>query len=284
MNQLVTVDIRFSAAFGWILDAKLKQAPNLGAFSFPRRGRRRARRSGLLQSGPMALGFANLHTHSHFTLLDGVAQIPDLVKYAKAQGYKALGLADSGNLYGAIEFWNECRKKEIKPILGVDFYVAPRTRHDKEARIDSRRSRLILFAENETGWKNLLALVTYSHLEGLYYKPRIDRELMERYREGLVCVLPFWSGDVARALAVANKERALEFLDFYRKNYGEGNVFVEICTHPEMDSAAMRRGASTRQPSTWQTCARRRTNPSPPGRCCRPVPTWPSSPAQRLTL
>lgn len=189
----------------------------------------------------MALGFANLHTHSHFTLLDGVAQIPDLVKYAKAQGYKALGLADSGNLYGAIEFWNECRKKEIKPILGVDFYVAPRTRHDKEARIDSRRSRLILFAENETGWKNLLALVTYSHLEGLYYKPRVDRELMAKYRDGLVCVLPFWSGDVARALAVANKERALEFLNFYRETYGAENVFLEICSHPEMDSAAMRR-------------------------------------------
>ncbi len=189
----------------------------------------------------MAAPFANLHTHSHFSLLDGVAQIPDLVKYAKAQGYGALGLADAGNLYGAIEFWNECRKREIKPIIGVDFYVAARGRADKEPRIDSRRSRLVLIAENETGWKNLIALVTYSHLEGMYYKPRIDRELMERHREGLVCVLPFWSGDVARSLAVANRERALEFLDFYRKNYGEGNVFMEICTHPEMDSAAMRR-------------------------------------------
>jgi DNA polymerase-3 subunit alpha len=189
----------------------------------------------------MALGFANLHTHSHFTLLDGVAQIPDLVKHAKKLGYRALGLTDSGNLYGAIEFWNECRKKEIKPILGVDFYVAARTRRDREPRIDSRRSRLVLLAENEAGWKNLIALVTYSHLEGMYYKPRVDRELLARHREGLVCVLPFWSGDVARALAVANRERALEFLNFYRQTYGAENVFLEICTHPEIESAAVRR-------------------------------------------
>lgn len=100
----------------------------------------------------------------------------------------ALALTDSGNLYGAIEFYKECKKHDIKPIIGVDFYVALRTRHDKEARVDSERSRLVLLAENETGYKNLLKLVTDSYLEGFYYKPRIDRELLEKYNDGLIAI------------------------------------------------------------------------------------------------
>jgi DNA polymerase-3 subunit alpha len=189
----------------------------------------------------MAAGFANLHTHSHYSLLDGVAQIPDLAKYAKKIGYGALALTDAGNLYGAIEFFVACQKQEIKPIFGVDFYVAARTRHDKEPRIDSRRSRLVLLAKSEAGWKNLMALVTYSHLEGMYYKPRIDRELMARHAGDLVCIVPFWSGDVARALAIANRERAAELLDFYRATYGAENVYLEVCTHPEIETAGLRR-------------------------------------------
>ena len=101
---------------------------------------------------------------------------------------EALALTDSGNLYGAIEFYKECKKQDIKPIIGVDFYVALRTRHDKEARIDNERSRLVLLAENEIGYKNLLKLVSASYLEGFYYKPRIDRELLEKHNEGLIAI------------------------------------------------------------------------------------------------
>lgn len=100
----------------------------------------------------------------------------------------ALALTDSGNLYGAIEFYKECKKHDIKPIIGVDFYVARRTRKDKEVRVDSEQSRLVLLAENETGYKNLLKLVTASYLEGFYYKPRIDRELLEKYNDGLIAI------------------------------------------------------------------------------------------------
>jgi len=100
----------------------------------------------------------------------------------------ALALTDSGNLYGAIEFYKECKERGIKPIIGVNFYVALRTRHDKEARIDNERSRLILLAENNTGYQNLLKLVTASYLEGFYYKPRIDRELLEKYQSGLIAI------------------------------------------------------------------------------------------------
>src|SRR3990167_5566333 len=132
--------------------------------------------------------FTHLHTHSHYSLLEALAKIPDLVKKAKKCGMESLALTDSGNLYGAIEFYKECKENGIKPIIGVDFYVALRTRHDKEARIDNQRSRLVLLAENETGYKNLLKLVSASYLEGFYYKPRIDRELLERYNEGLIAI------------------------------------------------------------------------------------------------
>src|SRR4051812_36562342 len=127
--------------------------------------------------------FVHLHVHSHYSLLNALPQIPALVKKAKGYGYKALALTDNGNLYGAIEFYKECLKKEIKPIIGIDGYVAARTRHDKQSGIDNRRTRLILLAKNENGYKNLIKLVTDSHIEGFYYKPRLDKELLEKYKD-----------------------------------------------------------------------------------------------------
>ncbi|MBI1974494.1 MAG: DNA polymerase III subunit alpha [Candidatus Zambryskibacteria bacterium] len=132
--------------------------------------------------------FVHLHTHSHYSLLEALPKIPNLVKKARLSGYEALALTDSGNLYGAIEFYKECKEAEIKPIIGVDFYMAARSRTDKEARVDNRQSRLVLLAENLDGYKNLLKLVTYSYLEGFYYKPRIDRELLEKYNNGLIAI------------------------------------------------------------------------------------------------
>src|SRR3972149_10197246 len=140
------------------------------------------------------------HTHSHCSLLEALPKIPDLVKKARLSDMDSLALTDSGNLYGAIEFYKECKEQGIKPIIGVDFYVASRTRLDKEARIDNERSRLILLAENNIGYKNLLKLVTASFLEGFYYKPRIDRELLEKYNEGLVAILPAFSSEISLAL------------------------------------------------------------------------------------
>ncbi|MEK7175756.1 MAG: DNA polymerase III subunit alpha, partial [Patescibacteria group bacterium] len=132
--------------------------------------------------------FVHLRTHSHYSLLEALPKIPELVAKAKKSGMTALALTDSGNLYGAIEFYKECKDKGIKPIIGVDFYVAVRTHLDKEARIDNTRTRLVLLAENITGYRNLLKLVTLSYLEGFYYKPRIDRELLEKYNEGLIAI------------------------------------------------------------------------------------------------
>src|SRR5271167_4673916 len=117
----------------------------------------------------MTRQFVHLHVHSHYSLLEALPQIPDLVAMAKADGQTALALTDNGNLYGAIEFYKECKEQGIKPIIGVDFYVAPRTRRDKEHRVDDRHSRLVLLARDMVGYKNLLQLVSKSYLEGFYY-------------------------------------------------------------------------------------------------------------------
>ncbi|MFT5179639.1 MAG: DNA polymerase-3 subunit alpha [Candidatus Paceibacteria bacterium] len=148
---------------------------------------------------------------------------------------KAIALTDNCNLYGAIEFYEKCINEGIKPIIGIDAYVAARTRHDKEGRLDTNRSRLILLAKNTIGYKNLIKLVTYAHLEGFYYKPRIDRELMEKYSEGLICISPSFSGEISQNLKVANKENAKGLLDFYNKIYGNENVYMELTRHGEIE-------------------------------------------------
>jgi DNA polymerase-3 subunit alpha len=178
--------------------------------------------------------FVHLHTHSHYSLLNALPQIPDLVKYAKKLGMTALALTDNGNMYGTVEFYQTCLKNEIKPIIGVDFYVAARARTDKQSGIDNRRSRLVLLAKNHDGYKNLIKLVTASHLEGFYYKPRIDKELMKQYAGNLICISPSFSGEVSQALKAKDTEKAGEILNFYKEHFGPENVYLEVTHHPEI--------------------------------------------------
>ncbi|MEI8249502.1 MAG: PHP domain-containing protein, partial [Candidatus Taylorbacteria bacterium] len=170
--------------------------------------------------------FTHLHVHSHYSLLAALPKIDDLVDEAHAFGMKALALTDNGNLYGAIEFYKACSKKGIKPIIGVDFFVAVRSRRDQQAGIDNRRSRLVLLAMNEKGYQNLIQLVTLSHLEGFYYKPRIDRELLEKYNEGLIAISPSFSGEIAQSLKSRNQEKAKEVAQFYKKIFGRGQTLT----------------------------------------------------------
>ena len=114
----------------------------------------------------MSSNFIHLHVHSHYSLLSALPKIKDLVKRAKKEGMEALALTDNGNLYGAIEFYKECKKNDIKPIIGLDAFLALRTRHDKQAGIDNKRSRILLLAKNYQGYQNLIKLVTASQLEG----------------------------------------------------------------------------------------------------------------------
>ena len=179
--------------------------------------------------------FIHLHTHSHYSLLNALPQLKDLVKTAKNFNMPALALTDAGNMYGTIEFYQTCKKNNIKPIIGVDFYVAARTRNDKQGGIDNRRTRLVLLAKNEIGYKNLIKLVTDSYFEGFYYKPRIDRELIEKYSDGLVCIMPHFSGEISYALKNGDTEKANTILDWYIKIFGIDNFFLEITHHPEIE-------------------------------------------------
>ncbi len=167
----------------------------------------------------------------------------------------ALALTDSGNLYGAIEFYKECLEQEIKPIIGVDFYVALRSRNDKEARVDNERSRLVLLAENNLGYRNLLKLVTDSYLEGFYYKPRIDRELLEKYSEGLIAISkePKWYGEIfgdrfylgvgPENLPNLDKKSEDKIVAVYNTHYLEPtdrpilDTLISIQGHPDRNSA-----------------------------------------------
>ncbi len=178
--------------------------------------------------------FTHLHTHSHYSLLQALPKIPDLINKAKEDKMNSLALTDAGNLYGAIEFYKECKNFNIKPIIGVDFYIAARTRNDREPRIDNKRTRLILLAKNHIGYTNLIHLVTDSHLEGFYYKPRIDRELIEKYFEGLIAISPAWGGDISTALRNSNEDKAEDWAQFFKKIFKE-DFYLEITKHPEIE-------------------------------------------------
>jgi DNA polymerase III subunit alpha len=183
----------------------------------------------------MASTFTHLHVHSHYSLLNALPKIDDLVKLAKKYEMKALALTDNCNLYGTIEFIKACKKAEIKPIIGTDAYVAARTRHDKQAGVDNRRTRLVLLAKNIDGYRNLIQLVTKAHLEGFYYKPRIDAELIEAHAGGLVCISPSFSGAISQALKNRDEAKARELVEWYKKIYGPENFFLEVTHHPEIE-------------------------------------------------
>ncbi|MBI4155849.1 MAG: DNA polymerase III subunit alpha [Candidatus Zambryskibacteria bacterium] len=183
----------------------------------------------------MSSKFIHLHTHSHYSLLNALPKIDELVTEAKKNNMPVLALTDNANMYGTIEFYQKCKKASIKPIIGIDAYVAYRSRHDK-TNLDKKRYRLVLLAENEAGYKNLMMLVTLAHMEGFYYKPRIDRELLEKYHEGLIAIAPALSSDILESLKLANTDQAMERLDWYKKTFGQSDFFFEITSHPEIKS------------------------------------------------
>lgn len=186
----------------------------------------------------MSSPFVHLHVHSHYSLLSALPQIKDMVKLAVKLEMPALAITDNGNLYGAIEFYKACTKANIKPIIGVDFYIAQRTRNDKESGIDSRRTRIVLLAKDYDGYQNLIKLVTYSHLEGFYYKPRVDKELLERYSQGLIAIVPSFNSEIRNPLQSGHEDEALAVIERYKSWYGADDVYLELTHHPEVENHA----------------------------------------------
>ncbi len=177
--------------------------------------------------------FVHLHVHSHYSLLNAIPTPKELVKAANEDGQKALALTDAGALYGAIDFLKACEKGKIKPIIGIDAFLAPRTRFDTETNIDKPRARLVLLAKNNIGYKNLIKMVTLSNTEGFYYRPRMDRALLEEYSEGLISIIPSFAGDTTQHLKNGDLEKAEADLAWYKSVFGE-DCYLELTHHPEM--------------------------------------------------
>ena len=181
----------------------------------------------------LGANFIHLHVHSHYSLLNALPTPKELAAAAKADGQDALAITDNGALYGAIDFYKACTKEKIKPIIGLDAYLAPRTRHDKDSHIDKPRARLVLLAKTFKGYQNLIQLVTISNTEGFYYKPRIDEDLLTKHHEDLICIIPSFAGEVARTLKDGDPEQAGQRLDFYKRLFGD-DCYLEISHHPEI--------------------------------------------------
>ena len=186
----------------------------------------------------MDIKFIHLHTHSHYSLLDGMSKIDEMVKIAQTDGMPAIAITDHGNMYGAIEFYKTCKAHGIKPIVGVEAYIANRTRFDKEPNIDNKRYHLTLLAKNETGYKNLMKLVTISHLEGYYYKPRMDKDALREHSDGLIALSGCLGGELGRALQSGKDEAAETVIREYQDIFGKENYFLEVMNHTKIEGAA----------------------------------------------
>ena len=182
--------------------------------------------------------FVHLHVHSEYSLLDGLAKLPDLCQRAVEYGMTALALTDHGQMYGTIKFARAAASVGLKPIFGCEVYQAPRSRHDRDPRLDSKAYHLILLAENMTGYKNLLWLVTQANLEGFYYRPRIDKDLLAQHAEGLIGLSACLSGEIPSLIAEGRLEEARQAVAWFREVFGAERFYLELQRHqglPELD-------------------------------------------------
>ena len=173
------------------------------------------------------LGFVHLHIHSEYSLLDGANRIKDLPVRAKELGMNAIAITDHGVMFGAIDFYKACKANGVKPIIGCEVYVAPRGRKDKEPKIDEKYNHLILLAKNNEGYKNLAKLVSLGFIEGFYYKPRIDKEILEKYHEGIICLSACLAGEVNQAILNNNIEEAKKVALWFKNLFGE-DYYLEV--------------------------------------------------------
>ncbi len=182
------------------------------------------------------MSFVHLHTHTQYSLLDGSNKVENYVKKVKAMGMDSCAITDHGVMYGVIDFYKTCEKEGIHPVLGCEVYVAPESRFDRElSKGDDRYYHLILLAENNTGYDNLMRIVSIGFIDGFYYKPRVDFEILQKYHEGIICLSACLAGEVARAIVRGDYEQAKEVAIRYRDCFGEGNYFLEMQDHGYAD-------------------------------------------------
>ena len=177
------------------------------------------------------LSFTHLHLHTEYSLLDGACRLDDLLDRAVELGMDSMAITDHGVMYGAVDFYKKAKARGIKPIIGCECYLASRGRKDKVHALDSERYHLVLLCENATGYQNLISMVSKSWTEGFYTKPRIDRELLEKYHEGIIALSACLAGEIPRALMADDYERAKEKALWYNSVFGQGNFFLELQNH-----------------------------------------------------
>ena len=176
-------------------------------------------------------GFVHLHLHSEYSLLDGACKIADIPKMAKKCGHSAVAITDHGVMYGVVDFYRACVAEGIKPIIGCEVYVAQRTRFDRSPELDLEKRHLVLLVKNETGYKNLIAMVSKSFTEGFYSKPGVDMELLENYHEGLIALSACLGGYIPQCLLSANTAEALKYAQKLDEVFGRGNFYLELQNH-----------------------------------------------------
>lgn len=175
--------------------------------------------------------FVHLHVHTEFSLLDGASRIKNLVTAVKELGMDSVAITDHGVMYGTIDFYKECLKQGVKPIIGCEVYLAPGSRKERQEINGVKYYHLILLAENQTGYRNLVQLVSLANIEGMYYKPRVDKELLKKYHEGIICLSACVAGEIPRALIQGNKAKAESLVQEYLHIFGKDNFFLEIQNH-----------------------------------------------------
>jgi DNA polymerase-3 subunit alpha len=182
--------------------------------------------------------FVHLHNHTQYSLLDGMTKVPALLRYIQDSGMKAVAITDHGTLSGAIEFYEESLKHEVKPIIGIETYIAARSRTDKDVAYDKQNYHLTVLAMNNTGYQNLMQLSTIANLEGMYYRPRIDHELLEKYNDGLIVLSGCIGGEVSDSLRKDQYEKAKEIASWYKSVFGD-RYYLELLDHGHKDHPAV---------------------------------------------
>jgi len=178
--------------------------------------------------------FTHLHVHSHYSLLDGLPKIDEIIDWCEKLGMDSVAITDHGAIYGAIEFYKKAKAKGIKPIIGAELYLAFESRFQKRVKIDDKRYHIVLLVKNEIGYKNLVKLITKSHLEGFYYKPRIDEELLAQHSEGLICLTACLQGKIPQLILAKRIDEAEKLALKYQEIFGKDNFYLEIQYHPNL--------------------------------------------------